>query len=259
MVRGILTNYRLLKITRIEELGFLYLMLKKDHWLNFKDFVAFLNLFKADSATKIAIAKKLLEFCDLKNRDQKIGISENMFAKFLISAEQLTLSFLEQTLQDKISQYFKDRDHFDDIMIEMFQYSQDSKEKHLRSRDESILALNVPAIAKATSAPEISDSSEQQSIISEQQVMQVKGEKIAPYLRKYSPLSFQLCSYLENKEETKFLGVRQRVFIRHYLVMHVLENEMDQTVGLVDYFSDEMLGLVCSQAPEYTIERLGSP
>jgi hypothetical protein len=32
-MRSILTNYRLLKINRIEELGFMYLMLKKDQWL----------------------------------------------------------------------------------------------------------------------------------------------------------------------------------------------------------------------------------
>ena len=74
----------------------------------------------------------------------------------------------------------------------------------------------------------------------------MKGEKIAPYIRRFSSLSYQLCSYLENQEETKFLGIRQKCFIKNYLLVHVLEEETEGVVGLVDYFSDSMLGLVCS-------------
>ena len=85
-------------------------MLKRDHWLDFRKFVVFLNVFKIDHGVKVAISKKLLEFCDLKNKDQAVGISENMFAKFLIACEQLTLNFLETSLNDQISQYFKDKD-----------------------------------------------------------------------------------------------------------------------------------------------------
>ena len=69
-------------------------MLKRDHWLDFRQFVGFLNLFKIDQSIKISIAKKLLEFCDLKSRDGHVGISENMFAKFLTACEELTLIFL---------------------------------------------------------------------------------------------------------------------------------------------------------------------
>jgi len=29
---------------------------------------------------KLSMAKKLLEYCDVKSKDQKIGITENMFA-----------------------------------------------------------------------------------------------------------------------------------------------------------------------------------
>lgn len=51
------------------------------------------------------------------------------------------------------------------------------------------------SLPKATSAPEIRDSKEE-NIFSEGEVMKDRGEKIAPYLRSYSQLSYQLCSYL---------------------------------------------------------------
>ena len=35
-------------------------MLKRDHWLDFRRFVTFLNLFKIDHAAKVSISKKLL-------------------------------------------------------------------------------------------------------------------------------------------------------------------------------------------------------
>lgn len=59
-VRSVITNYRLLKISRIEELGFVFLMLKKDHWMEFRDFVTFLSVFKIDLEAKLRISKKLL-------------------------------------------------------------------------------------------------------------------------------------------------------------------------------------------------------
>jgi hypothetical protein len=50
-------------------------MLKKDNWLELKQFVAFMEVFQVDCNLKIVISKKLLEFCDVRGRDQKIGIS----------------------------------------------------------------------------------------------------------------------------------------------------------------------------------------
>ena len=41
-------------------MGFLFLMMKRDHCLYFKDFVTFLAIFRLDYGVKIAVAKKLL-------------------------------------------------------------------------------------------------------------------------------------------------------------------------------------------------------
>ena len=83
--------------------------------------------------------------------------------------------------------------------------------------------------------------------------MQAKTESIAPYMRRFSTLSNQICSYLENVEETQFLTVRQRTFIKHYLLVHVLEGEMESAVGIVDYFSSSMLDLVCRPTEDFAI------
>lgn len=54
------TNYRLLKINRIEEVGFVYLMLKKDHHMSYKKFIYFLGALPLPYPKKLSIAKKLL-------------------------------------------------------------------------------------------------------------------------------------------------------------------------------------------------------
>ena len=47
----------------------------------------------------------------------------------------------------------------------------------------------------------------------------------------------------------------QRRLVKRYLLVHMLEGELEETVGLVDYFSDAMLGLVCSHPKDYAIEK----
>ncbi len=79
--------------------------------------------------------------------------------------------------------------------------------------------------------------------------------RIAHYLRHYSPFTYQICSFLENKEETKYLNSRQRTLIKQYLLMHVLETEVEQTMGMADYFSNSMLGLLWTPANEFTIDK----
>ena len=75
-MKSIITSYRLLKINIIEELGFIFLMLSKEqHWMNYKDFITFMSTFTIDNALKINITKQLLSFCDVKNRDNTIGIT----------------------------------------------------------------------------------------------------------------------------------------------------------------------------------------
>jgi hypothetical protein len=43
--------------------------------MSYKKFIYFLATLNLSHSKKTKIAKKLLEFCDIKNRDQKIGIS----------------------------------------------------------------------------------------------------------------------------------------------------------------------------------------
>ena len=106
LVRSIITNYRLLKINRIEELGFVYLMLRRDQqWVSYRDLLAFLAPFSLEHPTKLALAKRLLEYCDVRIRDQTIGITENMFSKFLTACDTLTLPLLERNLQDTLLLY----------------------------------------------------------------------------------------------------------------------------------------------------------
>lgn len=35
--------------------------------------------------------------------------------------------------------------------------------------------------------------------------------------------------------------------------MHVMEGELEQTLGLIDYFSNSMLGLVCTPALDFAV------
>lgn len=55
-----MTSYRLLKINRIEEVGFVYLMLKKEQHMSYKKFIYFLDTLALPHPRKLAIAKKIL-------------------------------------------------------------------------------------------------------------------------------------------------------------------------------------------------------
>jgi hypothetical protein len=90
------------------------------------------------------------------------------------------------------------------------------------SRNEDAVILDKEEDNKASSAPEISEKSEGSGPIEERHVRLSAGERVAYYMRRYSPLSYQLCGYLENEEETKYLSAKQRQLIRHYLLVHVL-------------------------------------
>ena len=42
--------------------------------------------------------------------------------------------------------------------------------------------------------------------------------------------------------------------IKQYLMLHILEAETENTVGIVDYFSDSMMGLMWTPIEEFSIE-----
>jgi hypothetical protein len=50
----------MIKIERIEELGFIYMMLSKNHFMEYKTFVFFLSTFNLEVSRKVSIAKIML-------------------------------------------------------------------------------------------------------------------------------------------------------------------------------------------------------
>lgn len=62
--------------------------------MNYKDLITFISTFTIDNSLKINITKQLLSYCDVKNRDNTIGITENMFTKFLTSCQVINLAML---------------------------------------------------------------------------------------------------------------------------------------------------------------------
>jgi hypothetical protein len=113
--------------------------------MDFKDFVYFMSSFKMDLSLKLTIIKKLLSFCDIKNKDQTIGITENTFAKFLTSCQEFTLNLLEQTLEEQIFHNFKDKETYSLLETKMFNanctISKDTS--HVTSNDEVFASNNL--------------------------------------------------------------------------------------------------------------------
>lgn len=73
-------------------------------------------------------------------------------------------------------------------------------------------------------------------------------------MRHYSSFTYQICKFLYNKEEAKYLTARQKGMIKQYLMLHILEAETENTVGIVDYFSDSMMGLMWTPIEDFSIE-----
>jgi hypothetical protein len=44
-------------------------------------------------------------------------------------------------------------------------------------------------------------------------------------MRHYSSFTYQICKFLYNKEESKYLTARQKGMIKQYLMLHILEAE----------------------------------
>jgi hypothetical protein len=64
--------------------------------------VYFLSWLPLANSLKIIIAKKLLEHCDVKNKDQRVGVTENMFTKFLMDCDVFTFQILESSAKNQI-------------------------------------------------------------------------------------------------------------------------------------------------------------
>ncbi len=60
LIKSIIMSYRMIKIERIEELGFIYMMLSKNHFMEYKTFVFFLSTFNLEVSRKVSIAKIML-------------------------------------------------------------------------------------------------------------------------------------------------------------------------------------------------------
>lgn len=102
-------------------MGFIYLMLKKNHYMSYKKFIYFLSTLNITHSTKLKISKKLLQFCDVKNKEQTIGISELMFSKFLMSCEDFNFKFLENITNLQLQTYkASDKDIVDHLSCKFF-------------------------------------------------------------------------------------------------------------------------------------------
>lgn len=74
-------------------------------------------------------------------------------------------------------------------------------------------------------------------------------------IKEYSSFTFQVCKYLENSEETKYLTSRQHLFIKNYLIVHIVEAEIEKSLGLVDYFSNSLLPLLTTAPQQLTLSK----
>ena len=104
LIRSIITNYRMIKLNRIEEMGFIFLMLNKDNVLQFELFSYFISCLKLDLEKKVKIVKGFLANCDLKTKDKKISISESGFGRFLIRCPEFNFELLNSVaIKQKIN------------------------------------------------------------------------------------------------------------------------------------------------------------
>ena len=78
---------------------------------------------------------------------------------------------------------------------------------------------------------------------------------MASQIKHYSSFTFQVCKYLENNEETKYLTCRQHLFIKNYLIVHIIEAEIENSLGLVDYFSNNLLPLLTTTPHQLTLTK----
>lgn len=65
----------MVKINRIEEIGFVFLMLKKENFVEYMTFSFFMSCFKLETEMKVKIVKTFLACCDLKTKNKKLAIS----------------------------------------------------------------------------------------------------------------------------------------------------------------------------------------
>lgn len=78
---------------------------------------------------------------------------------------------------------------------------------------------------------------------------------VTAQIKEYSSFTFQICKYLENIEETKYLTCRQHLFIKNYLIVHIIEAEIEKTLGLVDYFSNSLLPLLSTPPHQIALNK----
>ena len=98
LLRSIITSYRMVKINRIEEVGFLFLMLKKENFVEYATFSYFLSCFRIETETKVRIVKTFLANCDFKGKNKKVAISESGFSRFLIRCPEFNFEFLNASI-----------------------------------------------------------------------------------------------------------------------------------------------------------------
>lgn len=84
------------------------------------------------------------------------------------------------------------------------------------------------------------------------------GNSVTPSVtektKNYSYFTYEISKFLENEEETKYMSTSQKEFVINYLMVHVMACEVEEMVGLIDYFSSDMLEIVCCDISDLTIQ-----
>lgn len=50
------------------------------------------------------------------------------------------------------------------------------------------------------------------------------------------------------------MSTSQKEFVINYLMVHVMACEVEEMIGLIDYFSSDMLEIVCCDISDLTIQ-----
>jgi hypothetical protein len=50
------------------------------------------------------------------------------------------------------------------------------------------------------------------------------------------------------------MSIGQKEFILNYLIVHIMACEVEETIGLIDYFSNDMLGIICCDIGDLKIQ-----
>lgn len=61
--------------------------------------------------------------------------------------------------------------------------------------------------------------------------------------------------FLENHDLSKFMNTAQRLFLKNYIYVHIMHCEMEEIIGMIDYFSNQMLEIICVEQQDLKLKK----